>query len=516
MPAKRQQNNNAAAAKQQRRPRRQRQQQQPKRKGAFVNTRKTVNNNTQTRTIHEETGTDQLFHVADVSKLKRGDTICEAMVEPPMMPRMKLVGSMYQMIKYVTMTFDIVSQSPTSQTGGYVVAFVKDANDEYVNEDGTKDIPRLIANDRSRVVKAWESTSFTIKDDRWFYTSPGTSERLYSPGKLIVVMDGAATQPGSFTITCKWKIQLKNPTMEAPNTMVPSLIFKDVVVVATNGYIYAGAKNKTSGDADILDWSDTDVGAFDTQRTYLFKSPGSFFEWQDTASTDDNVIMDEGRCIKITYNAGSKIWEAKLCKYDGTDLNNKPKTNFAQEDNFLPGDELVPYVWDDPLTNSSLGFTQTMTRLPGLTSRRQPWSYWKVTSMSKPSQSSMPSMEETTITSRTGNKHSPTLQRSSSYSRSSIPEDLRSELLSLKESLTSIQEAFLNCTMAMKATLQQSTNLETQCLESPTHSSRTESFGAMDPTSKEIDTSYLNLEDEKLDLAEFDSHDNSSSDSTEL
>lgn len=343
-------------------------------RGAFVNT-SASNTTRQTNRTVTMTGTDELAHIPDISKLKRGEEIISQLVTPAMLPRLSKAGGMYQKIKYKRLKFHVISGCPTSQTGSYVCAFVKDPTDDY-DATGDSAVARLVSNEGAKVQKAWESTSTTYTSGTWFFTSPGTSMRWFSPGKFIVLMDGVASQPGSVTVTCEWTIELCNQTTENQYETVPSLVFKYPITVGDNFYIYV-ENHDPKGDADVLAWADTDIEGLNKYTTYMYKSPGSHFAWY----TDDPVVQGDSRTCILGWNAKSNIWEAKVCRYDGSDFPKKPSAAAAQEDNFLPGEELIPYDLDQEHVESEKNRSiQTMTLLPGSTSRSRPWTLWRKSS----------------------------------------------------------------------------------------------------------------------------------------
>lgn len=351
------------------------------RMGAPVATRWTVSTAKAAKEV-SITGTDILSHVADISKLKRGDAVLDQLVEPAMLSRLDKIGGMYQMIKYASLEFNVTSGSPTSQTGSYVCAFVKDATDDY--QASTEDIvARLIANAGAKVQKAWDSTIVRITDNRWFYTSPGNSQRWSSPGRFLIVMDGVASQPGSITVTCRWSVHLKTQTLEAVAQTVPSLIVTAPVTLGTGWHLW-GPKQSVPNQAIINDWATSDFDLLNPRQDYFYRLVNSRFEWY---WKEESVGSDRGssRCMKIWHNPATSTqypkgyWTGIICDVNGKDLNGWPKESTPQGDLVMIGEELVPF---EPESGNVTGgatpsHVRTMVLHRESISRSQPWSLWK-------------------------------------------------------------------------------------------------------------------------------------------
>nr|WOK58420.1 MAG: coat protein [Wufeng shrew carmotetravirus 1] len=340
--------------------------------GAPVNVRKTVVNRQPQNKVVRQSGTDILAHIDDVSTLTRGQVIVDALVAPNMVDRLKRIAGSFQRIKYVSMVFTIVNGSPSSQSGTYVAAFVKDATDVYNSGEGS--IDKLMSNSGSKLQKLWDNTTIRVSNNRWFYTSDSAEIRFSSPGKLVVLMDGVASQKGSMTISMAWTVDLQQQTLEDDVETIPSLVFKYPVTVGVNFFVYVENHDPT-GNADILAWCTTNVDLFDKGQVYHYKSPGSTFGWFE--DQDSTVVASDSRTATLTWNVTAKIWELKVTRYDGTDFPTKPNSASAQEDAFLPGEELIPYEIPKEAPPTKDFQQQVYSSVPLPPSPSRPWSIWR-------------------------------------------------------------------------------------------------------------------------------------------
>lgn len=68
----------------------------------------------------------------------------------------------------------------------------------------------------SVATKWWQSTAVTATPpSRLFYTSEGTEIREFSPGRLVMLVDGRATQQGTYTIYAEWTAELSGAGLES-------------------------------------------------------------------------------------------------------------------------------------------------------------------------------------------------------------------------------------------------------------------------------------------------------------
>lgn len=98
--------------------------------------------------------------------------------------------------------------------GGYVAAFVKDPADTI----GT--IAALTSQVGSVTTKWWQSANVEASLlSKELFTSEGTEVREFSPGRFVLMSDGAPTQTGNVTVFAQWSVQLSQASLENPKQM---------------------------------------------------------------------------------------------------------------------------------------------------------------------------------------------------------------------------------------------------------------------------------------------------------
>lgn len=220
------------------------------------------------------------------------------MITPDLIPKLRDTSKTFQRIKYLHMKFTAVTQVPSSIGGGYVLAVVPDPNDVISVDENPLDV--LMSQYGARTTKMWESTSATLTaTGDVLYTSPGPDTRLYSPGRLVLAVDGKATQPGSITVTCDWKVELS----------VPGISINPVrgTTITCVGWIYA----LSNGTLDVYDnvWDaqsllddkpttnpkriplEDAIPGFRTDRIYRLLSPKTADVWDSARGLVDNNVI---------------------------------------------------------------------------------------------------------------------------------------------------------------------------------------------------------------------------------
>lgn len=162
-----------------------------------------------------QSGTDRLAHIEDISAFSTGDVVLSEQIEPSRFERLGRLAGIFQRIKYNKLVFEIRSQTPTSTSGGYVVAFVRDPTDRIVG--GDKGLNQLSAQAGSQTLNWWQSTKISVTGDKsvFFTSHPLAGDvRDFSPGRIIILCDGKTAGAGSLTITCNWQVELTEASLE--------------------------------------------------------------------------------------------------------------------------------------------------------------------------------------------------------------------------------------------------------------------------------------------------------------
>lgn len=183
--------------------------------GAVVSTVSTVRSSASDSA--RMSGIDRIFHGSVELNLREGVTAVSTLIGPSVFKRLALVARAYQRIRYLRLRFRMEPQMSTSTSGGYVIAFIRDP------ADIVGDISSLTAQQGSVTTKWWQSSVVNVAPpNRLFYTSESVEVREYSPGRLVLMVDGPATQVGSYTIFAEWTVELSSPALEQVRQVEPS------------------------------------------------------------------------------------------------------------------------------------------------------------------------------------------------------------------------------------------------------------------------------------------------------
>lgn len=184
-------------------------------------------------------GVDRIIHGDIDPSMYAGKKVFSVLVTPGLFSRLKTVSIAYQRIRYIKLRFRIETLVSTNTSGGYLVGFVRDPADTVDN------INALMAQQGSVATKWWQSTAVEAPTSgRLFYTSSGVEVREFSPGRLVLMVDGPPTQKGSYTVYAEWEAELSSAGFE-----IPSQVRKDVVATS-NWYTRGGHQGIWDGIND--------------------------------------------------------------------------------------------------------------------------------------------------------------------------------------------------------------------------------------------------------------------------
>lgn len=164
----------------------------------------------QPRSIAQQSATDRLFTTTLRSQAERGTVIYDQAITPSLLPRLRQQAGVFQKICWHSLTFEIQTQTPTTTGGGYMVAFAVDPLLEVGS--GQVALNAITTMQGAQTSKTWQSVVFSAPVTRNpLFVATGADLRLYSPGRLIVVVDGPPNVDVPITIIAKWTVSLSSP-----------------------------------------------------------------------------------------------------------------------------------------------------------------------------------------------------------------------------------------------------------------------------------------------------------------
>lgn len=189
---------------------------------ASVNTASSIRAS-QTRNLRLESNTDRLFHTTVPIGTARGSIIYDQIITPAIAARLQTQASLFQKIQYRSLRFEVQTQTPTTNSGGYVVAYLHDPQMEVGT--GEAALRALTAIQGTKTSKFWQSTDMNVKTTQQeYFTLQGNDIRLFSPGRFVVLSDGAPSEAVSITILFHWTVGLTKPALQRLVNRLPQAV----------------------------------------------------------------------------------------------------------------------------------------------------------------------------------------------------------------------------------------------------------------------------------------------------
>lgn len=266
-------------------------------------------------TVARVSGSDRIASIRSITDIEDYATMVNHILEPDSCPRLKMEARGFQYIKWVKVDFVIAPRTSTANTGGYVAGFVNDAADLY--DGGEEDVARLQANRGSVSTSIWKGCRIVPNiPKKQFYTSPSEDIRLSSPGRLIVLCDGAPTTNGSLSVICNWTVELSGPTLESDVDTIQGF------TAARGGVILQGSNriSRSSGTGNTY-WSETDAPGI--TEAYLAYTPKglqgeAFYHMPDQIIWPGITTHTFGLISVVPAMIGGRVmYQIQACRYTG-------------------------------------------------------------------------------------------------------------------------------------------------------------------------------------------------------
>jgi len=304
-------------------------------------------------------GTDRLLSVENITKVPTGNTFMEYVVTPSSFPRLARMASAFQRIRWKRLVFHVQPHVTTSSSGGYVASFVADPTDDVPS--GAEGLNILTSQACSRTANIYEPSKLVVpaRDLKGLmYTSQAGAPRLFSPGKFVLMADGAATQEGSLVVTCEWEVSLEVPGLEEQSEERPGLLFThdsrlgDGTGADTAGYVSRASDQKM--DASLF--TNVEECCPNKEDVYHFKIPYAVSAGTTAGSeTETGYIFWNLHYLRAVYQ--KDMWVLIPSEYVGSqDINHKLDNHVS----FLPkGAECIPHD-----TNGDAGLQENFREVP--------------------------------------------------------------------------------------------------------------------------------------------------------
>jgi len=191
----------------------------------------------QTRSLQQHSNTDRLAHVVVSAGTARGSEIYSQVITPSVAARLRTQASLFQKIEYAKLRFEIQTQAPTTVSGGYVVAFLHDP--EMDVGTGETALRSLTAVQNTTTSKFWQSSVFNLQTTKQqYYTLSGQDIRLFSPGRLVVMVDGTPSEDVSITILMHWTVKFTRPALQRLVASLPQVVVTSSILYASDTAVH--------------------------------------------------------------------------------------------------------------------------------------------------------------------------------------------------------------------------------------------------------------------------------------
>ncbi|APG75928.1 Capsid [Wuhan pillworm virus 3] len=214
-----------------------------------------------------------------------------------MTPRLQAMSSAFQRIHYLSLKVNVVAFGSAIGTGGYVIGFVADPS------DATPTISQLQSQAGARTCKSWENCDVPlVVPGTLYYTSRDNEPRWYSPGRIVILVDGIASAGGKLVINLHWSVRLSVPTATPPT------VLKDIFL-SEHLYVIPG-KN-------ILGWKDGTTFRGNISKFLSTPVPGDSWLSVPTFGIEYNEGVGDTGTILIHYLKYNSSEGSLTCSNDG-------------------------------------------------------------------------------------------------------------------------------------------------------------------------------------------------------
>jgi len=248
--------------------------------------------------------------------------------------RLAQIANAFQRVRWNSIRFTIEGAYPSTSGGGYVVCFVRDANDSPPSS-----LPEALkwamAQQHCADAKWYDSVALSVgRSPDLLYTSAGGGVRFESPGSLFVIAKGGPNQVGSLTITMHWDVTLSEPCIDRPDAgqwitdvdlYGPPLAVKYDGTSASSTIIQLGSQ---SLDAGVYDPDPANI-KFEPYLEHGLPSrqPGTYYRCNTPASVSG--VYNDGEGNSTIHLTGFVVDESRLYAAYEINQDGRPRVALA-------------------------------------------------------------------------------------------------------------------------------------------------------------------------------------------
>lgn len=189
-------------------------------------------------------GVDRFYHVDALDPPGSGALLVQTPFCPAKAPGLARFSSLYQRVRYHNLRFEIRTSVPTTTSGGYIAAFIRDPDDLVEDLTGEALLSHLTGTEGAVQASWWSNKDVVVNQIPDLYYTGGDllkgDRRRFCPGKFVLACDGKPNQPLQFTILVHWSATFEEPALLVEGCEAPK---SSVVVELTDGYRFWSADN---------------------------------------------------------------------------------------------------------------------------------------------------------------------------------------------------------------------------------------------------------------------------------
>lgn len=171
-------------------------------------------------------GCDRLVSLQlEQSATALGAIILDVLAEASMSKRLQTLSQAFERITFLSLTYRVTPKAASIITGGYVAGFVPDP------EDSISTVESLLATQGAQSGHWWETREVRPRLERkQLFTHQGNEVRLRSPGRFVLISDGASTGSLPLSVDVEWTVELSQPSFEDHKELSVTYTLRDDII----------------------------------------------------------------------------------------------------------------------------------------------------------------------------------------------------------------------------------------------------------------------------------------------
>jgi len=161
-------------------------------------------------------GMDRMATITSLKNRPSGEILLELPISAQTGVSFREQARLFQKFRPRSLRITVAPQTPTTASGGYVVAFVADPADKYFSLGSPAEkLEYLSANTGSVTTNIYQSSEMPLQFQRkWYYCSPSEEIREYEVGTVVIMIDTPVSAEGGMSVVMHWDCEFWGQTVE--------------------------------------------------------------------------------------------------------------------------------------------------------------------------------------------------------------------------------------------------------------------------------------------------------------